>query len=281
MRLAVVQLRDAPPDTAANLARCLRFLQEAADRGADLVVFPEMALTGYYLDQEMARRAASVAPAFARVRAAVDQLGLSAVIGLPLFQGEALLNAVAVLRPGVEPELYAKTHLFRREKEWFTPGARLWHGEVAGWHCGILHCYEIGFPEIARSLALQGARLFLAPAAFGRPRELIWNTMTIARALENTAYLAAAAQAGTSGNISFLGHSRIVDPLGHILAEADEEETLIVADLDPDVIASVRRGRSDANDYLADRRPELYEPVTRPPAEPPRSANSDSTALAY
>lgn len=267
MRLAVVQFRDAPPDTAANLARCLRFLQEAADDDADLVVFPEMALTGYYLDHDMARRATSIEPAVERLQAAVDQLGLAAVTGLPRLQGEpprqTLRNAVAVLRPGVEPELYAKTHLYRREKDWFTPGTALWRGDVAGWRCGILLCYEVGFPEVARSLAVEGVRLFLVPAAFGRVRELIWKTMTTARALENSAYVAGAAHAGTNGKIEFLGCSRIVDPLGRVVAEAPDDETMLLADLDAELVESVRRGRDDANDYLADRRPDLYGPVTR------------------
>ena len=262
MRLAVVQLRDQPHDVATNLATSLRLLQQAREGGGELAVFPELALTGYYLDQETARAAALADHAIARLQAAVDELGLPTVYGLPLLEGQALLNAVAVLRPSLEPEFYVKTHLFRREKDWFTPGMALWSGDLAGWRCGIMNCYEVGFPEIARALVLQGARLLLVPAAFGRRRHHIWTTMTVARAIENGAYLAAAAQAGSNGVVEFEGHSRIVDPIGHVVAEAPSEQGIIYADLDASLIASIREGRDDANYYLGDRRPELYGPVT-------------------
>jgi predicted amidohydrolase len=185
MRLAVVQLCDESHDPTANLALSLSLLQEARDGGAELAVFPELALTGYYLDQQMARGAAVAEASLARLQAAVDELNLTTVYGLPVLRGQTLLNAVAVLRPRLDPHLYAKTHLFRREKDWFTPGMDLWSGELAGWRCGILLCYEVGFPELARSLALAGVRLLLVPAAFGRPRHHIWTTMTTARAIEN------------------------------------------------------------------------------------------------
>jgi predicted amidohydrolase len=262
VRLAVVQLRDAPHDVAANLATSLRLLQEARDGGAELAVFPELALSGYYLDQETARAAAVANGALARLQAAVDALDLSTVYGLPLLDGGTLLNAVAVLRPSLEPQLYVKTHLYRREKDWFTPGMSLWSGELAGWRCGVLLCYEVGFPELARSLVVQGVRLLLVPAAFGRRRHHIWTTMTLARAMENGVYLAAAAHAGGNGKVEFEGHSRVVDPIGHVIAEEPEEQGIIYADLDASLIASIRAGRDDANDYLGDRRPELYGPVT-------------------
>lgn len=258
MRLAVVQLRDEPHDVAANLATSLKLLQEARDGGAELAVFPEMALSGYYLDQETARGAAVADRHLVRLQAAVDELGLPTVYGVALLRGETLLNTVAVLRPAREPESYVKTHLYRRESDWFTRGSALWSGEIAGWQCGILHCYEVGFPEMARSLALRGARLLLVPAAFGRRRHHIWTTMTVARAIENGAYLAAAAHAGTNGKFEFEGHSRIVDPIGHVVAELPEEQGIIYADLDAGLHESIRAGRDDANYYLRDRRPELY-----------------------
>ncbi len=262
MRLAVVQLRDESHDVPANLAVSLRLLQEARDGGAELAVFPELALTGYYLDQKTARGAAVADSALARLQAAADELGLAIVYGRPVLRDQALLNAVAVLRPRLEPQLYVKTHLYRREKDWFTPGMTLWSGELAGWRCGILLCYEVGFPELARSLALNGVRLLLVPAAFGRRRHLIWTTMTVARAIENGVYVAAAAQAGAGGEAEFEGHSRIVDPIGHVIAETPDDQGIIYADLDSALIASIREGRDDANHYLGDRRPELYGAVT-------------------
>ncbi len=267
MRLAVIQLRDAPPDTAANLLRGLTLLERAAAGGARIALLPELFLTGYYLDQQMARRALSLERPLERLQAAVDELGTAAVFGLPWFQGEALYNAVAILRPRRPLELCAKTHLFGREKEVFARGASLWTGEIAGWPCGVLVCYELGFPEIARSLALAGARLLLAPAAFAEARANIWRVATVSRALENQCYLAAAGQAGASDALRFVGHSRIVDPWGGLLAEAGDEEVVLLEELSAEAVDTARAGRDAAGTpgghaYFADRRPELYGRLT-------------------
>ena len=260
MRLAVVQILNAPPDMTASLRAGLARLEEAKEAGADLVLFPELFLGGYYLDQEMVRRASGARNALARLQAAVDRLGVACVAGVPDLRDGMLYNAVAILRPKADPARYAKTHLFRTEKDLFTPGSALWTGEIAGWPCGVLVCYELGFPEIARSLAIDGARLLLAPSAFGRERARIWQIATIARALENGCYLAAADQAGRSAETEFAGHSRVVDPSGQLLVDAGDRADMLVVDLKERVIDEVRAAtRPDTNPYLADRRPELYK----------------------
>lgn len=287
LRIAIVETLDAPLDAAANVAGALVTLQRAAEAGAELVLFPELSVSGYSCGSDMARRAAAAAGTLDRLQAAADQLGVSAVVGLPLFHGQFLFNDVAVLRPGRPAEHYAKTHLYPAEHGCFTPGDRFWTGAIAGWPCGILVCYEIGFPEIARALALAGAQLLLVPAAFGRARGRIWRTATVARALENGCFLAAAGQAGTNGALLFLGQSRVVDPFGRVIAGADAVDaadggsrsadaaaepafeldtrggrhTVWLADLDADSVAAARAGEDGWHRYFEDRRPELYAPL--------------------
>lgn len=266
MRLAVVQVRDVPAEVAARAAHCLRTLQDCAEAGADLVLFPELCLGGYVLDQDLALKAAQAAHALARLQAAVDELGLSAVLGLPALRGEALLNAVAVLRPRQPSVVVGKTHLFQAEKEWFAPDSRFWTGSLAGWESGVLICYELGFPEIARVQALRGARLLLVPAAFAARREHIWRTATVARALENTCYLAAANTAGPGPRGDYLGVSRIVDPRGTVIAEAGDGDETLLADLDDGLADEVREGDvgGGGHTYFVDRRPELYGGICEP-----------------
>lgn len=264
MQLAVVQVRDVPAEVPARAAHCLRTLQTCADEGADLVLFPELYLGGYVLDQQLSLKAEQAARALGRLQAAVDELGLSAVLGLPLRHGAALLNGVAVLCPGAPPRLSGKTHLFQAEKQWFAPARDLWHGEIAGWPCGLVVCYELGFPEVARALALRGARLLLAPAAFAARREHIWRTATVARALENGCYLAAANHAGPGAGGDFLGASRIVDPRGSVLAEAGASDEVLHAELDAALVDEVRGGDGGGHTYFTDRRPELYGEISRP-----------------
>jgi omega-amidase len=260
LRIAVVQTHDAALEVAAAVALTLRHLEEAREAGAALVLFPELSLGGYSLGQDMVRRAGAAEAALARLQPAVDVTGVSAVVGLPLQRRGGLFNATAILRPDSEPDLYFKTHLFRSERDWFTPGAALWTGSIAGWPCGIMVCYELGFPEIARRLALDGARLLLVPAAFGRARTHIWETACAARAMENGVFLAAAGQAGTNGVLHFAGRSKVVDPTGvEMVAAGVDGDTMLFADLDPGLVDEVRAGkRDDANPYLSDRRPELY-----------------------
>jgi omega-amidase len=266
VRVAAVQVGSVALQVPARAAHALRTLQTCANEGAGLVLFPELYLGGYTLDQRLAHNAEQAERALPRLQAAVDELDLSAVLGLPLRRGEALLNAVAVVRPRTPAAIYAKTHLFRTEKEWFAAGAELWAGPVAGWPCGLAVCYELGFPEIARVLALRGARLLLAPSAFGARRQPVWRTATVARALENGCYLVAANHTGPHEGGAFLGLSRIVDPRGSIVAEAPDGDSVVFADLDEDLVDEARAGGPDGggHTYFADRRPELYGDISRP-----------------
>jgi omega-amidase len=270
MRIGVVQILNAQPDMVASLRAGLTRLQEAREAGVDLVVFPELFLGGYYVDQAMVKRAGQARAALARLQAAVDNLRVSCVVGVPDLRDGVLFDAVAILRPDQPPGRYAKTHLFRSERELFTQGATLWTGEIAGWQCGVLVCYELAFPEVARALALSGARLLIAPAAFGKARQRIWQTATISRALENGCYLAAAGHAGSNGATEFAGHSRVVDPSGELLADAAERAEMLVVELRSRIVDEVRAGRLDTHACLADRRPELYGALTEPREKPAR-----------
>ena len=270
MRIGVVQTVNLEPDMTESLRMGLSRLQDAKDAGVELVVFPELFLGGYYVDQAMVKRAGQARAALARLQAAVDQLEVSCVVGVPDLRDGVLFDAVAVLRPRRDPGRYAKTHLFRSEKELFTPGSSLWTGEIAGWQCGVLVCYEIAFPEVARALALRGARLLIVPAAFGRERLRIWQIATISRAIENGCYLAAAGHAGTNGDTQFAGHSRVVDPAGELLVDAGERAELLVTEIKPRLVDEARAGRADTHACLVDRRPELYGALTEEPPRPRR-----------
>ncbi len=270
MRVGVVQIVNAQPDMAASLRAGLARLQDAKEAGVDLLVLPELFLGGYYVDQAMVKRASEARASLARLQAAVDDLGVSCVLGVPDLRDGVLYDAVAILRPGRPPGRYAKTHLFRTEKELFTPGASFWTGEIAGWQCGVLVCYEIAFPEVARALALAGARLLIVPAAFGKGRVRIWQIATNTRAIENGCNIEAAGHAGVNGPVQFAGHSRIVDPAGEVLADAGERADMLLADLKPRLVDEARAGRADTHSGLADRRPELYGALTEPPDEPRR-----------
>jgi predicted amidohydrolase len=117
---------------------------------------------------------------------------------------------------------------------------------------GIIQCYEVRFPEIARELTLQGADILLMPAAwlYGLLKEDHFETLIRARAIENTLFICASALKGSI----FSGRSMVVDPMGVVVASAGDEEGLIIAEIDFDRIKRVR----DKVPTLVNRRPELY-----------------------
>jgi predicted amidohydrolase len=133
--------------------------------------------------------------------------------------------------------------------------------EADGWGIGLTVCYDLRFPELYRVLTLEGAELLTVPANFtlatGKDH---WHVLLRARAIESQCYVAAAAQVGEPmpGRPSY-GHSVVVDPWGTVLADAPDEETVIVADLDR---ARLRRIR-ETLPSLANRRPEAYRPRAR------------------
>jgi deaminated glutathione amidase len=151
-------------------------------------------------------------------------------------------------------------HVYR-ESDAEEPGEEPVLAEAAGWRVGLSVCYDLRFPELYRLLAVAGAELLTVPANFtlatGRDH---WHTLLRARAIENQCYVAAAGQVGEPmpGRPSY-GHSVLIDPWGTVLADAPDEETVIVADLDR---ARLRRIR-ESLPSLAQRRPEAYHAPTR------------------
>lgn len=111
--------------------------------------------------------------------------------------------------------------------------------EIAGLRVGLMTCYDVRFPEMARRLALDGADLLVLPAAWvrGPLKEMHWEVLVTARALENTCYVAATGECGERN----IGCSMVVDPLGVVTARAGEGPALVFADIDPERLAHARR----------------------------------------
>jgi Predicted amidohydrolase len=125
---------------------------------------------------------------------------------------------------------------------------------------GCAICYDIRFPELFRHSMLNGAVMHLLPAAFPHPRLEHWQTLIRARAIENQFFMIACNQCGVElhsdgvGQTKYFGHSMIVSPFGEVVLEADESESLFVAEIDLDEIAKARKAMT----ALDDRRPDLY-----------------------
>ena len=159
-------------------------------------------------------------------------------------------------RQGACLAAYDKTHLFTPmgEHEHYAAGDHLTTFSLDGHKCGLLICYDLRFPELFRTLALQGVELLLLPAQWPAARRYHWETLTAARAIENQFFLAACNSCGTAGETVFGGASRILGPRGELLAAAGAGEEIVTAVLDFSVLAEVR----NSINVFHDRRPELY-----------------------
>ena len=154
---------------------------------------------------------------------------------------------------------YRKTHQITAqpvcEQNFLRPGDALTLCDIAGFRTGLMTCYDIRFPELARKLTLAGAEILIVPAAFPRIRIDHWKTLSACRAIENQVYFAAVNRTGVDEGLEFGGASRLVDPFGAILAEATEtDEALLVGEVSRERLTELR-GRLQV---FADRRPELY-----------------------
>lgn len=250
--VAVAVLQFAPGnDPAANLETIARLAGDAASRGALLVVAPEY--SSYFtpaMDASWREHAESLHGPFARGLAGIAaELGVWVVAGLiELVPGEEQRvsnTLVAFDDKGEVVAHYRKQHLYdafgQRESDWIVPGS-LDQTPVFAWQgftVGLQTCYDLRFPEVTRRLVDAGAELVLLPAEWvrGPLKEAHWRTLVAARAIENTAYVAAAGQAPPVG----VGNSVVVDPMGVDLVSLGEETGVAVAWISPQRVAEVRK----------------------------------------
>lgn len=259
MIIALGQLA-AGPDKRENLKGISRFAAQAAEAGAELAVFPEAVMVGGRPGENLAPFAEPLDGPFAtglRELAARHRIAIVAGMFEPA-SSERVFNTVVAVRPdGDLFGSYRKIHLYDafgfRESDRIQPGdGQTLVFEYAGMTVGVMTCYEVRFPEMARRLAEQGAQVVLLPAAWvrGPLKEMHWETLARARAIENTVYVAAAGQVSAT----YAGLSAIFDPMGVAIVSAGEAEGVAVGEVRPERLTEVRQ----TNPSLNLRRPEVY-----------------------
>ena len=281
VRTAVFQFDVQIGDVEANLAAATRGVKQAAAAGADIVVLPEMATAGYAFGdrQELAPFAEKATEeelgrALTGWATLAQQHNLYVCGGFPETANGALYNSSALIGPDGLVGVYRKVHLFYNEKDLFQPGDlgfpvfELPFGRV-----GMQVCYDIFFPESARSLVLGGAQLILSPGNFVRNfRRRVYDERGLTQACvaamgtssQNQVYFALSDRIGEERDLGFIGASIIVGWDGWPLAgpASGNAEELLVVDMDlPE--ATRKRQRNLLNHGILDRRPDQYrtEPV--------------------
>ena len=274
-RVAVAQMDPKLGDTFGNGSWIMKqYIREAGNAGAQLVVFPECALSGYvYHSAEEARPAAVAADGeLMRLFATHCRLAnIYAIIGF-LEHEEAtdtIYNSAAVIGPEGLIACYRKCHLpVLGIDRYVGRGNELPIIELPFARIGILICYDMRFPEAARSLALRGADVLVVPTNWPEGADSAPEFLTRARAWENRMYVVACNRVGVERGTRFIGRSQVVAPDGTFLAQADgTSETVLYADIDPQKARQkkvVFEPGVFELDPVGGRRPELYGDLTAP-----------------
>ncbi len=240
-----------------NLARARGFAAQARGADADLLLLPELWLHGYDLEHAEEWAAPLGEGGFAEMAEMAREFQIHLVGSILERHGGGVSNTAALYGPsGDLLGSYRKMHLFRlmEEHRYLAPGE---HGTLCDtpWGpTGLGICYDLRFPELFRTMALAGAKLFVIPAQWPVKRLEAWILLARARATENELIVAACNRVGRSGDVVFPGRSIVVDPWGNTLVEGDDQERLLIAGADLREIEKARR-------YLpvyADRRPAAY-----------------------
>jgi predicted amidohydrolase len=263
-RIALAQISCEQGNKEKNLETIRENVAKAKREGAQLVIFPELSLTGYVVrDQiyELAERIPGPSTRFVEELAKESKLHI--IFGMPEASEKAqatLYNSAILVGPkgviGKYHKMYLPTHSVFEEKRYFRPGYQVAVFDTKLGKIGLVICYDIYFPEVTRLTRLKGAQLIVCISASPGIRRSFFETLTTARAIENTAFLAYVNMAGIEDGLQFWGGSRMIGPGGRIIAQAKyDEEDFVAAEVDYADAKSVEAFVPT----LRDLRPELFD----------------------
>jgi N-carbamoylputrescine amidase len=273
-------------DRDTNVARACDFIDHAAREKPDLIVLPEFFNNLYFAQYRDYKYVKWAEPddgfSITRIKKKAKQHGVYIIATLYEQEQPGIYFDTAMV---IDPQgqiigKYRKTHPagYRAlELIYYRYGSKYPVFEIHGWKVGIVICYDLYFPESARSVTLNGAELiivpFASPAGYLSPDSSSlpegtgpasidkagwlrrWDAKMTLRAIENIAFLAPCNHTGQEGEAIFCGGSRIVDPKGEIIVDAGEDEKIIAAELDREFLLNARQ----TTPFLRDRRPHIYK----------------------
>lgn len=259
LRVALLQAASAPGNPEENLRRLDAAAASAAKQGSDLLITPEMFITGYNIGTRIAELAKH-AP-LERVAEIARRHRIGIIAGGPeAAPAGRVWNAAWFFDTSGEVlARHRKIQLFGAvDREHFIPGnASSTAADFRGWRIALLICFDVEYPEAVRAAALDGADLVAVPTAQMEPFEFVNEQMIPVRAWENALFVAYVNQIGPDGGFDYVGRSTLADPFGRRLAWASPAaEEILTAELHPSVLVEARR----QNTYLDKVRSELYQP---------------------
>lgn len=261
LNIAVIQMDCELKNKRGNLQKAEKYIDEAG-QDADIIALPEFFTTGYVLDligDDFYELAETIpGPTVDRLAEKAREHG-TAIIGNIVEkdseQTGVLYDTTFVIdRNGVYQGKYRKVHLYPTEHSYFRSGSDFPVFSVAGAKVGIATCYDHGFGEMFRIMALKGAEVIFIPSAVPKNFEYLLDLRTRARAQDNQIFTVAVNRAGNDGDVEWCGCSKIVNPRGEVMFEVDDRECMLTGSIDLSMIAKERKQEP----ILRSRRPELY-----------------------
>ena len=268
IKLALAQISTKRENKKENLQKIEKFTIKAKEQAADLVIFPELSLTGYVVRDQIYELAETIpGPSTKRIEALATKTGMHIIFGMPELSEKTkatIFNTAVFVGPkgviGKYRKMYLPTHSVFEEKRYFRPGYQTAAFDTKLGKIGLCICYDLFFPEVCRLTRLKGTELIVAISASPAIRRSYFEILTAARALENTVFLAYVNLVGVEDGLQFWGGSRLVSPTGDVLAKAkNDEEAFVTCEVDYSDIRPVETFIPT----LRDLRPELFDELKK------------------
>ncbi len=259
MRVKCLQMdmKFASPDE--NFAHAATLIEKAAD-DADVLVLPETWNTGFFPKENLKELCDSDGKAVKeKIGALAAKHKVNIVAGsVSNLRDDKVYNTAMVFdREGECVASYDKTHLFTPmgEDDYFTKGDHLCRFKLDGIDCGLIICYDVRFPELTRSLTVQGLDVLFVVSQWPAVRTFHLRSLTTARAIENQMFVVCCNSCGKAGETVYGGNSAVIDPWGETIALASDSEEILTAECDMKILDNIR----NTIPVFRDRRPNLYK----------------------
>ncbi len=260
MKVACIQMDMAFGVPGENFNKAVSLIREAASKGADVAVLPETWNVGFFPHDNLKELSDVNGEQVKRVFGELSsELGINIVAGsVANAKADGVYNSAYVFnRKGSCVGEYDKTHLFSPmgEDDFFKKGSHTCTFELDGLSCGLIICYDVRFPELTRTMSLEGLDVLFMVSQWPLVRVAHLDALTKARAIENQMFVVCCNSAGKAPGTVYGGNSSVNDPWGVTIAHAGEREEILYATLDPSILEGIRKSIN----VFADRRPDIYK----------------------
>ena len=245
VRAGIVQPLTEPGNVESNLDTALELMEDCSDStDPDLIILPEAFTTGFPFEKldDLANESQD---ALDQIRRASRSGGYHSFFTMIIKDGEGKLRnrLYHIDDNGELRSTYDKTQLFSRtgEEKYITPGNEMKIFNIEKLRIGPLICYELRYPELSRSLTVSGVHILIYPSLWPDFRIFQWETLLMARAIENQLFVIGTNSVGTHSGVKMGGGSRIISPFGNILTDCARDPGWKTATLDPEELWSLRK----------------------------------------